>query len=125
MCAMAEEQTPDFAELLRRARRAAGLSQEELAERAGLSARGISDLERGVNRAPRRDTLGCWPTRWSCRPTSAALTPAPPAAPRPDRRPRRPSGPPSTCRRRPTPFFGREAEVARLVALLRGMTCAW
>src|SRR5688500_16833308 len=54
---MREEHEPDFAELLRRARRAAGLSQEELAERAGLSARAISALERGVNRAPRRDTL--------------------------------------------------------------------
>lgn len=57
---MADEHPPvtaDFAETLRRARRATGLSQEELAERAGLSARAISDLERGVNRAPRRDTL--------------------------------------------------------------------
>jgi class 3 adenylate cyclase/WD40 repeat protein len=54
---MAEEHEPDFAELLRRARRAAGVTQEELAERAGLSARAISALERGVNRAPRRDTL--------------------------------------------------------------------
>jgi predicted ATPase/transcriptional regulator with XRE-family HTH domain len=47
----------DFSDLLRRARRAAGLTQEELAERAGLSARGISDLERGVHRAPHRETL--------------------------------------------------------------------
>jgi transcriptional regulator with XRE-family HTH domain/tetratricopeptide (TPR) repeat protein len=44
-------------DLLRRARRTAGLTQEDLAERAGLSARGISDLERGIIRAPRRDTL--------------------------------------------------------------------
>jgi predicted ATPase/transcriptional regulator with XRE-family HTH domain len=36
---------------------AAALSQEELAERAGLSARGISDLERGVSQAPRPETL--------------------------------------------------------------------
>src|ERR671938_1879986 len=41
-----------FAVLLQRYRQAAGLSQEELAERAGLSARGISDLERGVRRSP-------------------------------------------------------------------------
>jgi transcriptional regulator with XRE-family HTH domain len=34
--------------LLLQHRLAAGLSQEELAKRAGLSRRGISDLERGV-----------------------------------------------------------------------------
>ena len=41
-----------FGVLLQQQRRAAGLSQEELAERAGLSRRGISDLERGARRAP-------------------------------------------------------------------------
>jgi tetratricopeptide (TPR) repeat protein/transcriptional regulator with XRE-family HTH domain len=46
-----------FGELLRQYRLAAGLSREALAERAGLSARGIQDLERGVNRAPRADTV--------------------------------------------------------------------
>src|SRR5260370_13315086 len=46
-----------FGALLRRFRLAAGLSQEELAERAGMSARGISDLERGVHRVPYRHTL--------------------------------------------------------------------
>jgi transcriptional regulator with XRE-family HTH domain len=38
--------------LLQRYRLAAGLSQEELAERAGLGRRRISGLERGVRRAP-------------------------------------------------------------------------
>jgi predicted ATPase len=33
------------------------LTQEALAERAGISTRAVIDLERGVNRAPRRDTL--------------------------------------------------------------------
>src|SRR5712692_7636003 len=46
-----------FGELLKQYRLAAGLTQEALAERAGLSVREISDLERGVNRAPRPDTL--------------------------------------------------------------------
>jgi transcriptional regulator with XRE-family HTH domain len=46
-----------FATLLRRYRLAAGLTQEELAERARLSARAISDLERGTRRIPRRDTI--------------------------------------------------------------------
>jgi transcriptional regulator with XRE-family HTH domain len=42
-----------FGRQLRRYRLAAGLSQEALAERAGLSWRTISDLERGVKQGPR------------------------------------------------------------------------
>ncbi len=47
----------DFGALLRRHRLAAGLSQETLAGRAGLSPYGISALERGYRRTPRRETL--------------------------------------------------------------------
>jgi predicted ATPase/transcriptional regulator with XRE-family HTH domain len=47
----------DFGALLRQYRVAAGLTQEALAERAGVSTRGISDLERGAHGLPRRDTL--------------------------------------------------------------------
>jgi predicted ATPase/DNA-binding XRE family transcriptional regulator len=46
-----------FGALLRRHRVAAGLTQEALAERAGVSARAVSDLERGLYRAPHRDTV--------------------------------------------------------------------
>src|SRR5215212_11547166 len=46
-----------FGDLIRRHRTAAGLTQEALAERAGLSTRGISDLERGARGLPRKDTL--------------------------------------------------------------------
>lgn len=46
-----------FGDLLRRLRSDAGVTQEELAERAGLSVRGISDLERGINRSPYRATI--------------------------------------------------------------------
>ena len=46
-----------FGTLLRRYRVEVGLTQEALAERAGISVRGISDLERELNRHPRRDTL--------------------------------------------------------------------
>jgi transcriptional regulator with XRE-family HTH domain len=49
--------SPGFGTLLRRYRQAAGLSQEELAERAGLSARTVGDLQRGVSHGPRKDTL--------------------------------------------------------------------
>lgn len=46
-----------LADLLRRHRRSAGLSQEALAERAGLSRRGLADLERGARRSPYPDTV--------------------------------------------------------------------
>ena len=49
--------SPTFGDLLRRQPVAAGLSQEALAERAGLSRRGISDLERGARTHPYRETL--------------------------------------------------------------------
>ncbi len=47
-----------FGALLKRYRVAAGLSQEALAERARLSARAISALERGLRQAPYRNTVG-------------------------------------------------------------------
>src|SRR5690348_10479298 len=46
-----------FGDLLRRFRLAAGLTQEDLAAQAGLSVRGLSDLERGARLAPRRETV--------------------------------------------------------------------
>ncbi|HEU5432304.1 MAG TPA: tetratricopeptide repeat protein, partial [Thermomicrobiales bacterium] len=46
-----------FGQLVKRLRIAADLTQEELAERAGVSARLISDLERGTIHRPRRDTV--------------------------------------------------------------------
>jgi tetratricopeptide (TPR) repeat protein/transcriptional regulator with XRE-family HTH domain len=45
-----------FAALLRRLRAGAGLTQEELADAAGISLRAVSDLERGINRTARKDT---------------------------------------------------------------------
>jgi tetratricopeptide (TPR) repeat protein/transcriptional regulator with XRE-family HTH domain len=46
-----------FAALLRKLRADARLTQEELAEAAGLSPRSVSDLERGIATTPRRDTV--------------------------------------------------------------------
>lgn len=46
-----------FGSLLRWYRTNAGLTQEQLAERAGLSRRGIADLERGARRVPYAHTI--------------------------------------------------------------------
>ena len=46
-----------FGTRLRSCRQSAGLSQQELAERSGLSVRAISDLERGRTRFPYQDSL--------------------------------------------------------------------
>ena len=46
-----------FGARLRRHRLAAGLTQEQLAARAGLSARGVQDLERGARTTPQRETV--------------------------------------------------------------------
>jgi transcriptional regulator with XRE-family HTH domain len=46
-----------FAAFLRKLRTNARLTQEELAEAAGLSPRSISDLERGIATTPRKDTV--------------------------------------------------------------------
>ena len=53
---MSPDSPPRFGVLLRDDRLAAGMTQEALAERAGLSVHGIQKLERGVTR-PFRDTV--------------------------------------------------------------------
>src|SRR5215470_16302505 len=54
--AVVEESAFTFAGLLRQLRAEARLTQEELAEAAGLSPRSVSDLERGINRTARKET---------------------------------------------------------------------
>ena len=46
-----------FGALVRAYRGAAGLTQEDLAERSGMSVDAISMLERGVRRSPRSTTV--------------------------------------------------------------------
>ena len=53
----AADDTATFGSLLRGYRGMAGFSQDELAELAGVSRRGISDLERGVRRSPYFSTV--------------------------------------------------------------------
>src|SRR5436190_2133884 len=54
--AVVEEPALTFAGLLRQLRAEARLTQEELAEAAGLSPRSLSDLERGISRTAHKDT---------------------------------------------------------------------
>jgi predicted ATPase/transcriptional regulator with XRE-family HTH domain len=113
-----------FGELLRRRRLAAGLTQEALAERAGISAKAVSDLERDPDRTPRLDTIGLLADALGLAAgdraellAAARPLPAPEAAPAgaPAQRPiRRPAMP------RPlTPLIGRAGVTAAVVRLLR------
>lgn len=110
--------------LLKRYRMAAGLSQEALAQRAELSARAISDLERGLHRAPHAATLDLLATALalSSHQRALLLTAArPELAEMPLASDRAfattaPRGLPTP----PTPLIGREAESAHALALLRG-----
>jgi non-specific serine/threonine protein kinase len=112
-----------FAVLLREHRLAAGLTQEALAERAGLGVRSIQGLERGAHR-PLRDTLDRLAVALGLR--EAERTRFLVAVP-PSRRPRRastaalPAPPPALCHNLPvqlTSFIGREQELAEVQELL-------
>ncbi len=59
--------------LLKRYRVTAGLSQEALAQRASLSARAISDLERGLHRVPHTATLDLLATALALSPSQRVL----------------------------------------------------
>ena len=123
---------PAFGRLLRRRRLAAGLSQEALAEAAGLSARAVRALEGGERRAPHRDTVHLlagalhlsedererWPPP-SPGTGGARAAPCPP----PGRRAGLLPAPRRGRRRLPAPltsFVGREREVAQVRGRLRG-----
>ncbi len=51
------QETRPFGSIMRELRVAAGLTQEDLADRTGLSVRGISDLERGERTRPHFETV--------------------------------------------------------------------
>ncbi len=129
---MGQSEDGAFGLLLRRHRVAAGLSQEQLAERSGLTAQGISALERGLRRAPYPDTVrrlaaalglsdadhaafqaavvrGRHPASILALPRDAAVA-----------RPSTPSAPAHHLPAQPTSLIGRAREVADGVALLRG-----
>ncbi|HEU5438319.1 MAG TPA: tetratricopeptide repeat protein [Ktedonobacterales bacterium] len=110
---------PSFASLLRRYREAAGLTQEQLAARAGLSARGISDLERGVRQAPRRETVSLLADALALAPHQRGLLEAA-ARPATDvARPKAVPTPPHNLPAQLTPPIGREREARLAVEALR------
>jgi tetratricopeptide (TPR) repeat protein/transcriptional regulator with XRE-family HTH domain len=104
-----------FGTLLRRYRIAAGLTQEELAERAGLSGRTIGDMERGVVHAPRKDTVALLAAALALDPQNRAAFAE--AARRPDAP--APAVPISAGTSTP-PFVGRAGELALLERHLAG-----
>jgi predicted ATPase/transcriptional regulator with XRE-family HTH domain len=119
---MSGARTTDFGTRLRRLREATGLTQEELASRAGLTAKGIGALERGERKRPHPHTvrvlaealglsgaerdafIGAAPKR-----TGMAFAP-----------PIELQGPAYTLPEQPTPLLGRERDVAVLRSLLDG-----
>lgn len=122
-----------FAVLLRGARLAVGLTQQALADRAGLSVRGIADLERGVRRRPYLNTVERLADalsltveertvfRCTSRPASTNSGQPYPSPPPPRAIPAGSSGP-AQGRMLPIPlssFIGREQEIAELRRLLR------
>src|SRR3954468_695757 len=99
----------DFAVLLRRLRDAAALTQEELAERAGLTTKAIGALERGERRRPYPHTVRALSDALRLdetgrAPLAAAARPGPRrgarAAPVATEAPSAPRGPPLVGRRR-------------------------
>ncbi len=124
---MTREHSPGFAVLLREHRGAAALTQEQLAERSGVSVRAISDLERGAKTRPQRVTIrlladGLGLTEEERK----ALEGAVPSRHRPFNRADQSLDPPSSeelppptnLLSEPTPFVGRKGEMASLGQLL-------
>jgi predicted ATPase/transcriptional regulator with XRE-family HTH domain len=125
-----------FGAVLRRLRESAGLTQEELAERAGLTAHGVSALERGARTRPYPHTVRALTAALRLDPAEeraflAAVPrrprrPADGAVPLPAGPPARAEEPPSgTLRGVPAPLTalrGRDDDVVAVASLLRRTT---
>ena len=112
-----DERPRRFGLMLKRLRLAAGLTHEALAERAGISPRTLSDLERGVSRAPRADTLALLVNGLGLDPGQRALLEN---AARPEEFQDLPAAPgPTNLPLQLTSFFGRDDEARAIRTLLR------
>jgi predicted ATPase/transcriptional regulator with XRE-family HTH domain len=109
-----------FDELLRRNRVAAGLTQEQLAERAGMSARAISDLERGVHALPRKDTLRLLLDALALAPADRAALAAAARRPATSRARQTPADPRPGLPLPLTSLVGREQDIVTAASLLTG-----
>src|SRR5680860_208448 len=133
MTAFSSRELSQLGQLLQRFRLAAGVSQEELAEQSGVSARTISDFERGLRSAPRLETVRLLADALALTDDDrAALL----AASRPGLlSPAEPRSPPSAVSRttvipletRPLPvpldpLIGRDEDITRTVALLQSQS---
>ena len=112
----ARDQVVALGTWLRQARAAAGLTQEELAERSGVGVRTIGDLERGRTRKPYARSIRC---------LAAALGVPFPRQPSLDAGPQVPADPARTMSATPCQlpppvrmFTGREAEMRALTEFL-------
>ena len=118
---MNDHRPSEFGAQLRRYREAAGLSQEELAERASLTAAAVGALERGERRRPYPHTVQVLATALDLDGDRRAAL----IATIPRRGDGAWGGPPQVhdertppVGRRPTAFVGRRAELAVLEATL-------
>jgi predicted ATPase/transcriptional regulator with XRE-family HTH domain/Tfp pilus assembly protein PilF len=118
---MTTVENPDFGLLLKRYRQAANLTQEELAERARVSPRAISDLERGARRTPRRETVALLAAALGLAPADRAVLAAAAVRRRGPALEQRaaPAAPRHRLPLAPTPLVGRSEQVAAVMWLLR------
>jgi predicted ATPase/transcriptional regulator with XRE-family HTH domain len=116
---LTREQDAPFGERLRRLRESAGLTQEELASRAGLTAKAVSALERGERKRPYPHTVRSLAEALGLSEEERAAL----AASVPGRRTEAPgketATSPSTVPASLTPLVGRELEVEEIGGLLR------
>ena len=119
---MVQGEQQSFGALLRGLREGAGLSQEELAERAALSSHAVSALERGTRTRPYPHTIRALADALAATEADRArLIAAVPARSR-STRAARDTAPTVRSRELPlpaTPLVGRDAEVDRVVELVR------